>query len=205
MAKIARTNLSLETTTTNEKGNNVDFKAENEKKEWKETAADVLVNGGEGREERGGGDGGGGGGGREGGGGDDADDDNVDVASDDVPLNLSTSSSEAGDNNNEDEEEEEDSDCLSGPCYHRPDSFPSPISLVEHAADQSSLARLRQSLTGLLDALLGEERLAEMGYPDRDILQLLRSVLFFFFYIHAEFPDKISIPSWYKKKNHLLT
>ncbi len=99
------------------------------------------------------------------------------------PLNLSTSSSNASDvqeandlvdtrlnlesaNNNRDVKE--------SLCYHKESASLPAISLVDHAADQAKLAKLRESLTGLLVALLGEDRLEEMGFPDKDILAILK-------------------------------
>ncbi len=100
-----------------------------------------------------------------------------------VPLNLSTNSEP---NHQEKEKaisptqdvslkEDGEYDASSSTlCYHELASTLPPISLVESAADQARLARLKESLTGLLDTLLGEERLVEMGFPDKDILLLLR-------------------------------
>jgi hypothetical protein len=53
----------------------------------------------------------------------------------------------------------------------------SPVSLNEFVADQAILATLKVQLTTLLVGLLGEDRLTALGYPDKDILPVLNSVL----------------------------
>ena len=62
-------------------------------------------------------------------------------------------------------------------CAHKAALTLPPLSLVEHAADQAKLANLKVQLTNLMVSLLGEARLTEMGYPEKDILILLKSVL----------------------------
>ena len=48
---------------------------------------------------------------------------------------------------------------------------------MEHAEDQAKLANLKVKLTNLLVSLFGEARLTEMGFPEKDILAILRSVI----------------------------
>eukprot|EP00095_Tigriopus_kingsejongensis_P004305 maker-scaffold346_size200932-snap-gene-1.19 protein:Tk04305 transcript:maker-scaffold346_size200932-snap-gene-1.19-mRNA-1 annotation:"sporulation protein" len=51
------------------------------------------------------------------------------------------------------------------------------VSLLEHASDEARLATLKVQLTNLMVTLLGEARITQMGYPDTDILAVLKTVL----------------------------
>ncbi len=63
-------------------------------------------------------------------------------------------------------------------CPHKAAVSLTPLSLVEHAADQARLVNLKVQLTNLMVSLMGGETwLTERGYPEKDILALLRSVL----------------------------
>ena len=62
-------------------------------------------------------------------------------------------------------------------CAHAAAATLPPLSLVEHAEDQAKLANLKVQLTNLLVSLFGEARLTEMGFPEKDILAILVSVL----------------------------
>ena len=62
-------------------------------------------------------------------------------------------------------------------CAHAAAAALPPLSLVEHAEDQAKLANLKVQLTNLLVSLFGEARLTEMGFPEKDILAILVSVL----------------------------
>ena len=62
-------------------------------------------------------------------------------------------------------------------CAHAAAATLPPLSLVEHAEDQAKLANLKVQLTNLLVSLFGEARLTEMGFPEKDILAILKSVL----------------------------
>ena len=66
---------------------------------------------------------------------------------------------------------------VSKKCPHQEAESLSKLSMIDHAGDQTKMANLKQQLTSLLVSLLGEKRLGEMGYPDTDILKLLKSVL----------------------------
>jgi hypothetical protein len=62
-------------------------------------------------------------------------------------------------------------------CAHKAAATLPPLSLVEHAADQAKVANLKVLVTNMMVSLFGEARLTEMGYPEKDILILLKSVL----------------------------
>ena len=62
-------------------------------------------------------------------------------------------------------------------CAHAAAAALPPLSLVEHAEDAAKLANLKVQLTNLLVSLFGEARLTEMGFPEKDILAILVSVL----------------------------
>ena len=53
----------------------------------------------------------------------------------------------------------------------------SPISLNEFLSEQTVLATLKVQLATLLAGLMGEEKLTALGYPDKDILFVLKTVL----------------------------
>ncbi len=62
-------------------------------------------------------------------------------------------------------------------CPHLAAATRKAIGLNEYVADQAILATLKVQLTTVMMGLLGEDRLTAMGYPDKDILQVLRGVL----------------------------
>ena len=53
----------------------------------------------------------------------------------------------------------------------------STVGLNEFLGDQTILSTLKVQLATLLAGLMGEEKLTMLGYPDKDILMVLKSVL----------------------------
>ena len=51
------------------------------------------------------------------------------------------------------------------------------VTLQEFITDQTKLSNLKGQVTTLLAGLMGEERITALGYPDKDILNILKQLL----------------------------
>ena len=51
------------------------------------------------------------------------------------------------------------------------------ITLDDYLYDEATLSTLKIELTSLLTGLLNEKRMAVIGYPEKDILTILKSLL----------------------------